>query len=451
MVSHRQPEPPAPHGHSHAHASGPVENLARHSRSIVVAVLAVAAVAVAIGAALLWPSHADDRPLPTRFQSADGGPITLVDATVVAQSRAACSAVGDGTSSSEFPQIPSTGGDCIASVIRIQSGDDAGRYAVLAVPTNASLHDDDRPGGTDSTAGLDPDAPIAGQPDLKMDDEVRLAEITAPDGEQRYSFHDYRRGGALILWALAFVIAVIAVATWRGLRAVIGLAFAFAVLGYFTLPSILDGNNVVAVAVVSSAAILYPVIFLAHGANMRAASALLGTLMSLGLAAALSYAAVASLTLTGLSSESTRSLQVYQGSISLSGLLLAGFVIGTLGVLNDVTITQASTTFELAALPGQSRLSAFRGAMRVGRDHIASTVYTLVFAYAGSALPLLLLFSVAGQPISGLLTGEEVSIELARTFVGGIALAMSVPITTAIAAALVSPPGSRTLSDSPSC
>ena len=115
----------------------------------------------------------------------------------------------------------------------------------------------------------------------------------------------------------------------------------------------------------------------------------------------------------------------------------AGFIIGALGVLNDVTITQASATFELAAAGEPSRLATFRAAMRVGRDHIASTVYTLVFAYAGSALPLLLLFSVASQPFGSLLTTDQVAIELARAFVGGIAIALSVPLTTAVAASLV--------------
>ncbi len=414
-----------------------MENLARYSRPLVIGLLVLSALVTMIGAIVLWPAHGGDHPLPTQFRSADGGPIRTSDARVVAQSRVDCAAV-DGTPSADLPSLPAGGGACIASVVALQSGPDDGRYATLSTPTNAALTGTgpDQP----STAGLDPDAPAAGQPELRIGDELRLVSVTDPGGAQRYSFYDYRRGSALILWALAFVVAVIAVATWRGLRAVLGLVFAFAVLGYFTLPSILDGHSTLAVALVSSAAILFPVLYLAHGVNMRTSAALLGTMVSLVVAAALSYAAVASLHLTGLSGESTRSLQLYQGSISLSGLLLAGFVIGTLGVLNDVTITQASTAFELAALPGQTRLGAFRGAMRVGRDHIASTVYTLVFAYAGSALPLLLLFSVAGQPISHLLTGEEVAIELARTFVGGIALALSVPFTTAIAAALVAPP-----------
>ena len=122
------------------------------------------------------------------------------------------------------------------------------------------------------------------------------------------------------------------------------------------------------------------------------------------------------------------------------GLLLAGFIIGSLGVLNDVTVTQASAVFELAELgDGGSRRAIFHGAMRVGRDHIASTVYTLVLAYAGSALPLLLLFSVANRSLGDVLTSESVAIEIARSAVGGIALALSVPLTTAIAAVLATP------------
>lgn len=434
-MTHRQPD--QPHGHGHVHATGPVENLARFSKPIVVGLLVAAALATVIGAIVLWPSHAE-RPVPLQYRSADGGPITTVDATVVAQTRADCAALTPGLATVETPSVTTTSpGSCIASIVQVESGGDAGQFTVLAAPTNRAQAGSGPDTGAD---GLDPDAPIVGQPALRVGDDLRLSVVADPDGTHRYAFYDYRRGTALLLWAIAFVVAVVAVATWRGVRAILGLVFAFAVLGYFTLPSILDGNPVLAVALVSAAAILFPVLYLAHGVNMRTSSALVGTLVSLAVAALLSYAAVASLTLTGLSGDTTRSLQVYQGTISLSGLLLAGFVIGTLGVLNDVTITQASTAFELAAVPGQTRLSIFRGSMRVGRDHIASTVYTLVFAYAGSALPLLLLFSVAGQPISSLLSSEEIAIELARTFVGGIALALSVPFTTAIATALAALP-----------
>jgi uncharacterized membrane protein len=129
---------------------------------------------------------------------------------------------------------------------------------------------------------------------------------------------------------------------------------------------------------------------------------------------------------------------------------LAGFIIGSLGVLNDVTVTQASTVFELAeAGDNSSRRAVFVGAMRVGRDHIASTVYTLVLAYAGSALPLLLLFSVANRSLGDVLTSESVAIEIARSAVGGIALALSVPLTTAIAAVLAKPVGTTAVPEAP--
>jgi uncharacterized membrane protein len=192
------------------------------------------------------------------------------------------------------------------------------------------------------------------------------------------------------------------------------------------------------VSLVAAAAILYAVIYLAHGVSLRTSAALLGTLASLLLAALLSWGAIELAHLTGLSEDQNNEVAAYMGNVSITGLLLAGFIIGSLGVLNDVTVTQASTAFELAE-HGASRTAIFLGAMRVGRDHIASTVYTLVLAYAGSALPLLLLFSVANRSLGDVLTSESVAIEIARSAVGGIALALSVPLTTAIAAILATP------------
>src|SRR5690606_28172795 len=140
--------------------------------------------------------------------------------------------------------------------------------------------------------------------------------------------------------------------------------------------------------------------------------------------------------------EQNTNVATYIENVSITGLLLAGFIIGSLGVLNDVTITQASAAFELAELDKKaSRGEIFAAAMRVGRDHIASTVYTLVLAYAGGALPLLLLFSVAGRPIRDVLVGDAVAIEIARSAVGGICLALSVPLTTGIAVRLSRPIG----------
>ena len=280
----------------------------------------------------------------------------------------------------------------------------------------------------------------AGQPNLAAGDDIRISRQVDQAGTTTYAFYDYERTWPLIALGAVFAVVVVAVARWRGLRALIGIVVAFAVLVVFLLPALRDGAPAMPVSLVASAAILYAVIYLAHGVSLRTSAALLGTLTALLLAAVLSWAAIELAHLTGLSEDQNNEVAAYMGQVSITGLLLAGFIIGSLGVLNDVTVTQASTVFELAELgDGSSRRAVFLGAMRVGRDHIASTVYTLVLAYAGSALPLLLLFSVANRSLGDVLTSESVAIEIARSAVGGIALALSVPLTTGIAAVLATP------------
>ncbi len=284
--------------------------------------------------------------------------------------------------------------------------------------------------------------PGPGQPKFAAGDHIRVVRQVDDQGATSYAFYDFERGWPLAGLAIAFAVVIVAVARWRGLLALVGIVVAFMVLVVFLLPALRDGAPAIPVALVASAAILYAVIYLAHGVSLRTSAALLGTLSSLLLAAGLSWLAIQLAHLTGLSDEQNATVTAYLGNVSISGLLLAGFIIGSLGVLNDVTVTQASTVFELAHLGGDtSRRAIFGSAIRVGRDHIASTVYTLVLAYAGSSLPLLLLFSVANRSLSDVLTGESVAIELARSAVGGIALALSVPLTTAIAAVLAKPAG----------
>lgn len=433
VVVHRDP----PTAHGHQHGAGPVP-IGAAARWVVVTVLSLAVAAVAIGLAVLWPSAAGEHPIPIQFRSADGGAMRTDTATVVAQARAECQNPMTGVAV-DAPQslgvAPVVDGPCYATTVRLDSGADKGRFVLLQVSTNRA-QSGDGPG----QPRLDPataDNPAPGQPTLRVDNTIRVSAVPGIDGSLRYSFFDFARGPAIIVWAILFLVAIVVVAAWKGLRSIIGLVFAFAVLGVFTLPSILSGHSPVAVAITSSALILIVVLYLAHGVSMRTSAALLGTLVSLLFAGVLSWLAIRTMDIAGLSGDQAMNLQLYSGTISMTGLLLAGFIIGALGVLNDVTITQASATFELAAAGEPSRLATFRAAMRVGRDHIASTVYTLVFAYAGSALPLLLLFSVAAQPFGSLVTTDQVAIELARAFVGGIAIALSVPLTTAVAAALV--------------
>jgi uncharacterized membrane protein len=373
-------------------------------------------VAVVIGLVLLWPSRQKfDIPLP--YQNAAGGAIVTEAGHVLRSGSGTCGSPSAGTVLTAEP-VPNTspGKQCAQDLIAIDSGPNAGADTLLEFS-----------GGPD-------------EPNLKAGEHIRLVRQVDQQGVTSYGFYDYERTWPLVGLAAAFAVVIVAVARWRGLLALVGLIVAFLVLVLFLLPALRDGAQPVPVALVASAAILYAVIYLAHGVNLRTSAALLGTLTSLLLAALLSWGAIGLAHFTGLSEEQNTHVAAYMGHVSITGLLLAGFIIGSLGVLNDVTITQASTVFELANVgDGSSRRTIFLGAMRVGRDHIASTVYTLVLAYAGSSLPLLLLFSVAGRSLGDVLTGESVAIEIVRSAVGGIALALSVPLTTAIAAVLATP------------
>lgn len=406
------------HHHHHDH-SGPIAIGATAAR-VVVGLLAAIGVMVVVAAIVLWPSSQHiDIPLP--MQNAGGGAVQTEAGTVLMQDVGACGSSSIGKVFIDKPEQPRAAGyTCQRSLISIDSGPHQGNHTLFEI------------------------APGPGQPDLRAGDHIRIVRQTDPSGMPLYSFEDYSRGLPLTLIVLAFVVVVIVVARWRGLRALLGLVFAFAVLVLFMLPALLDGKPAIPVALVAGAMILYAVLYLAHGVNLRTSSALLGTLTSMIVAAVLSWVAIEVTHLTGLSEEQNTNVATYIEHVSITGLLLAGFIIGSLGVLNDVTITQASAAFELAALDeSASRREVFAAAMRVGRDHIASTVYTLVLAYAGGALPLLLLFSVAGRSIRDVLTGDAVAIEIARSSVGGIALALSVPLTTAIAVMLARPFGHK--------
>jgi len=406
------------HTHSHSDEPAPIEP---HAARVVVGLLGAIGLAVIIGAVLLWPSERKvEIPLP--YQNASGGAVTTEAGHVISNTLGFCGSPSAGKVLTASPKPGAPGGaQCSQALIAIDSGPNTGATTLLEF------------------------SPAPGQPQLAAGEKIRIVRQVDQQGATSYGFYDYERSWPLIGLAALFALVIVAVARFRGLLALVGIVVAFLVLVVFLLPALRDGAPAVPVALVASAAILYVVIYLAHGVNMRTSAALLGTLTSLLLAALLSWAAIELAHLTGLSEEQNNVVAAYMGSVSITGLLLAGFIIGSLGVLNDVTVTQASTVFELAAVGSErSRRTIFLSAMRVGRDHIASTVYTLVLAYAGSSLPLLLLFSVANRSLGDVLTSESVAIEIARSAVGGIGLALSVPLTTAIAAVLAEPAAATT-------
>ena len=267
--------------------------------------------------------------------------------------------------------------------------------------------------------------------------KVRLAVISQEGFAPTYFISDFRRSTPLLVLAALFVVAVIAFGRGQGGRALLGLALTFLLIVGFIIPAVLDGRAPLTVAIVGSVLIMIVTLYLSHGLSAKTTAAVVGTSLALLVTGLLAVLFVSATHLTGFSSEEARLANVEVGGLSLRGLLLAGIIIGGLGVLDDVTMSQSSTVFQLrranAAL-GFGEL--FRGALNVGRDHIAATVNTLFLAYAGASLPLLILFAGSPDPFGTVLTSETVAVEIVRTLVGSIGLIAAVPITTALASAL---------------
>lgn len=381
--------------HSHGTAHSDLQ-IPERTRRLLVLSIAPLVLATLVGLVVLWPPA---RPPDLEVPASARGQIYKAD--VVSTESAPC---GEG--------VPGEISECFNVTIELLEGPDEGEETLLQAAATPSGNRFE-PGETILVNHF-PDAPA----------------------EFRYSFADYERGPPLLILGIAFGIVVVLFSRWKGLAALVGLAITLFVLVRFLIPAILAGSNAVLATVVAAASIMLITLYLAHGFNSRTTIALLGTLLSLGLTAGLAAIFVAAANFTGFASEEALLLQIAVEEVNLRGLLLGGVIIGALGVLDDVTVTQASATWELAAANPAMRFRELYGsAIRIGRDHISSTVNTLVLAYAGSSLPLLILFAVADQPLSRSATSEVVAEEIVRTLVGSIGLVASVPVTTALAAA----------------
>ena len=277
---------------------------------------------------------------------------------------------------------------------------------------------------------------LAGE--LDVGDEIQVVYFDDVSGERVFALYDYQRDNPLLLLCAIFVASVLALGRWRGLGALVGLAASLLVIVAFTLPAILAGSDAVLVAVVTSSAIAFVALFMAHGLELATAVALIATLASLVLTTVLVWIFVIASHLTGFIDDSSFLLAGLATDVDPRGILLAGIVIGALGVLDDVTVTQVSAVWQLKLVQPELTMSELiRPALRIGRDHISSTVNTLLLAYAGTSLPLLLLFVEANQGFSNVISREIVATEVVRTLVGSIGLVASVPIATWLAALVV--------------
>lgn len=275
-------------------------------------------------------------------------------------------------------------------------------------------------------------------PSFEVGERIVLGYQEGAEPEYRYSYSDRQRRPMLLWLGVLFALVVVGLGRMRGFAALVGLAASIAVLLQFVIPAILDGRDPLWVAIVGAAIIAFLALFAAHGFTRMTSVALLGTLAALVLTAALSWVAVEVARFSGLTVDEAFILTI-AGHFDLSGLILAGTVLGALGAIDDITVTQASTVWELHAVrPDLGKRGLVRSGLRVGRDHVASTVNTLLLAYAGAAMPLLLFFVLANQSIGTVLNSEIVAVEVVRTLVGSIGLVAAVPITTWLAAVFAS-------------
>jgi uncharacterized membrane protein len=372
---------------------------------------------VVVGLAVLWPGGA-----PAHERTGVGFDRQTQQATVISIEKVDCGAVnasappptGDTSTAEGSSAQQQADGTCKKATIRVDTGEDKGRTFTEIVQPDQSRQ-------------------------LEQGQEVIVAYEPSAPRDLQYSVTDVNRRLPMGLLAGLFAVAVVAVGRLRGVMALIALAISFLVLNFFILPAILQGSNPLLVAVIGASAIMLIALYLCHGLSARTSVAVLGTLISLLLIGLLGSLLIGWAALTGNTDDNTGLIHGLYPSIDMSGLLLAGVIIGSLGVLDDVTVTQTSAVWELhEANPAMGWRGLYRAAIRIGRDHIASVVNTLALAYAGAALPLLLLFSIAQSSVGAVANSELVAEEIVRTLIGSIGLVASVPVTTALAALVVS-------------
>ncbi|HLR83317.1 MAG TPA: YibE/F family protein [Nocardioidaceae bacterium] len=258
------------------------------------------------------------------------------------------------------------------------------------------------------------------------------------NGAGQYSFLDFDRTEPLIWLTVLFVLAVLLLSRWRGFTSLVSLGLSLLVVTVFVVPALIDGTNPLAVALTASALIMIVSIYASQGLAVRSSVAIVGTLVSLAVAGTIGAVFTEAGNFTGFSDESTKFLVAIVGDVDVRGLLLAGLIIGALGVLDDVTVTQTAAVWEIAAAdPAASRRAVFASAMRIGRSHVSATVNTLVLAYVGASIPLLMLMAATNASAGEQLRYEGVAQEVVRGLAGGLGIVAAVPITTALAALVV--------------
>ncbi|MEE1620046.1 YibE/F family protein [Zafaria sp. Z1313] len=396
-------------GHSHGHEGPVLSDPLRRRRATVIlaAILLPLAVLTGIGAVALWPGPAADRvSLGDPYSTAAG--VVFASGTVQRTVTEECPSSGATADAGGTAQL------CEVSYVLPSAG---GSAVPVEVPPE-----------------------IVASTGVQAGDKIRYLDLrgAVTGSAAPYVFVDFVRTVPILLLAVVYAAVVCLVARWRGFRALLGLVGAYGVLSVFMLPALVEGKPPLLVGLVGSSMIMIAVLYFAHGFTARTTTALLGTIFGLMVTTVLAAWATGAAHLTGVGDDASYTLVNQVPQLSLSGVILCGLLVAGLGVLNDVTITQSSAVWELAeASPDRSAGELFASAMRIGRDHIASTVYTIAFAYAGAALPVLILLSLYDRALLDTFTSGELAEEVIRTLVGSIGLVLAIPVTTGIAVLVV--------------
>lgn len=387
--------------HSHVHDGPGLGPSSTRVRLVVALVLTPFVVAIVAGLVLLWPersAHADEALATERARG------TVVDVR---------------SCDNEVPE-------CLVATVDVTEGAGAPARVEAAIPF-----------GTQA-------------PEVSEGDRILLSYVAEAPPDQRYGFQDFDRGRPLAVLLALFVVGVLLLSRWRGLGSLLSLALSLGLLVVFTLPALTEGASPLLVAIVTAGAIMMTTLWLSHGFNVRTSVAMLGTLLALVCTGLLGTLFTTIGRFTGLSDEGSQYIAAINAEVDVEGLLLAGLVIGALGVLDDVTVTQAAVVWELAeADQSASRPTLFAQGMRIGRAHVASTVNTLALAYVGAMLPLLLVFSALDLPFGTAVSQEQVAQEVVRGLVGGLGIIAAVPLTTGLAALVAADLTARRRSTSP--
>jgi uncharacterized membrane protein len=389
------------HGHDHDAGDAAVSRGVRRRLEAIAIVLALLTIA---GVAVLWPRHDPHDQLKSLHAVRD-----VYEATTVSVKRGTCGTAGGDTSQR-----------CEKIKFHLNQGPDAGETRTIEFSDTVSA------------------------PNVSPGDKVVLNHIAHAARGFDYSYNDRQRRSTLLWLAVLFAVAVIALGRWRGVAALVALGASIALILVFILPSMLEGNNPQLVAIVGASAVAFVALYVSYGFRPMTTVALLGTLSALALTVLLATLFTDLAHFTGAQNEDALLVSLGTSHIDLKNLVLAGMVLGALGALNDITVTQASAVGELRAhRPDLRRRELYRSGLTVGRDHISSTVNTLALAYAGASLPLLMLFTLSAQSLGTVANGEVVAVEIVATLVGSIGLVAAVPVSTALAVLVAGEPGAE--------